>query len=491
MRPNASQAAGRRPLVWSSTAVGTTNPDPDGVRLSRLGRLLHRASTRRFLLFAGDVAAAVGAVTGALWSWSALNGLPLTWQYLQDRGAWFALAGVWLLLLQPASAARRGFSTRDAATIVTRVALTGIGLYLAIYFLAPRDLLPRLVVLNFLGLAGVATLVWRVVYGQLFAEDTRQRPVAVVGTGPAARDVAALLRELAPHRPVLGLFPSHAPPEPAAPGASLAPLKQLVTQRRISALILAPEAAMGGDVLRTVVAARERDIDVVPMHTLYEQLLRRLPIRHKEPAWVFESLANAGPRHPTSWAAKRTMDIAGAVIGCTLLLLSLPILGPLIWMDVGWPVFFRQERLGLAGASFRMLKFRTMGPDAERDGPRWAEAEDARASRFGRFLRRSRLDELPQFWNVLRGEMSLVGPRPERPEFVAELAHRIPCYRARLLIRPGISGWAQVNYRYGGSMDGALDKLEYDLYYIKHRGFWLDAAIVARTIGTVLALGGR
>ena len=113
-----------------------------------------------------------------------------------------------------------------------------------------------------------------------------------------------------------------------------------------------------------------------------------------------------------------------------------------------------------------------MGPDAERDGPRWAEADDPRASRFGRFLRRSRLDEFPQFWNVLRGEMSLVGPRPERPEFVAELVRRIPSYRERLLVRPGVSGWAQVNYRYGGSVDGALDKLEYDLYYIKHRSFW-------------------
>ena len=145
----------------------------------------------------------------------------------------------------------------------------------------------------------------------------------------------------------------------------------------------------------------------------------------------------------------------------------------------------------LAGRNFRVLKFRTMGPDAERDGPRWAEADDPRASRFGRFLRRSRLDEFPQFWNVLRGEMSLVGPRPERPEFLADLVRRIPSYRERLLVRPGVSGWAQVNYRYGGSVDGALDKLEYDLYYIKHRSFWLDAAIVWRTIWTVLALGGR
>ena len=381
---------------------------------------------------------------------------------------------------------------RDTATVVAHAVVAGFGLYLALYFLAPRDFLPRLVVMNFLALVGIATLVWRVSYWRLFAGDTREIPVAVVGAGPAARDIAALLGELAPHRKVLGLFPSRDPEATDGPDASPADLEQLVVTRRVSALILAPERPMSADLLRTVVGAQERDIEVIPMHAVYEQLLRRLPIRHKGPAWVLESLTDARRRRrPASWLGKRAVDIAGAAVGCALLLLSLPILGPLVRLDTGGPIFFRQERVGLAGRRFRVLKLRTMGPDAERDGPRWAEADDPRASRFGKFLRRSRLDEFPQFWNVLRGEMSLVGPRPERPEFVADLVRRIPSYRERLLVRPGVSGWAQVNYRYGGSVDGALDKLEYDLYYIKHRSFWLDAAIVWRTIWTVLALGGR
>ena len=397
-----------------------------------------------------------------------------------------------MLLLHAASATRLAFSARDTATVVAHAVVAGLGLYLALYFLAPRDFLPRLVVLNFLALVGIATLVWRVSYWRLFAGDTREIPVAVVGAGPAARDIAALLGELAPHRKVLGLFPSRDPEATDGPDASPADLERLVVTRRVSALILAPERPMSADLLRTVVGAQERDIEVIPMHAVYEQLLRRLPIRHKGPAWVLESLTDARRRRPpASWLGKRAVDIAGAVVGCALLLLSLPVLGPLVRLDTGGPIFFRQERVGLAGRRFQVLKFRTMGPDAERDGPRWAEADDPRASRFGRFLRRSRLDEFPQFWNVLRGEMSLVGPRPERPEFVAELVRRIPSYRERLLVRPGISGWAQVNYRYGGSMDGALDKLEYDLYYIKHRSFRLDAAIVWRTIWTVLALGGR
>ena len=461
----------------------------------RLGRLLHDASTRRFVLHGGDAVAALCALVGALWSWSAIDGHPLTLQYIRDHAAWFALAGVWLLLLQLASASRLPFTGRDTATLVARAVAGGIGLYLGLYFLAPRDLLPRLVVLNFLALAGVATLAWRVVYRHQFAEDTHESPVAVIGAGRAAHEIAALLQESTPHRKVLGLFPSQGGGDNQGDNPRLegpADLQRLVARRQVSALILAPEGPMGEEVVRTVIGARERDIDVISMRAVYEQLLRRIPIRHSDPAWVLESLTDARQRWPlASRFVKRAVDVVGACVGCALLLLSIPVLGPLVWLDVRAPVFFRQERLGLAGRRFRMLKFRTMGRDAECDGPRWAEPRDLRASWFGRILRRFHVDELPQFWNVLRGEMSLVGPRPERPEFVDELAHRIPCYRERLLVRPGLSGWAQANYHYGGSVDAALDKLEYDLYYINYWSLWFDAVILWRTIWTVLARGGR
>ena len=188
---------------------------------------------------------------------------------------------------------------------------------------------------------------------------------------------------------------------------------------------------------------------------------------------------------------KRAVDVAAGCAGCAALLVLLPVVGPLVWLDVGRPVFYRQRRCGLAGRPFSLVKLRTMGDDAEPDGPRWASPDDRRASRFGRFLRRSRLDEMPQFWNVLRGEMSLVGPRPERPEFVDELARRIPGYRQRLLVRPGLTGWAQVNHPYGSSVEDALAKLEYDLYYVRHGSPWLDTVIAWRTARTMLTLAGR
>ncbi len=156
------------------------------------------------------------------------------------------------------------------------------------------------------------------------------------------------------------------------------------------------------------------------------------------------------------------------------------------------PLLYRQTRLGRGGRPFTVIKFRTMRPDAEQDtGAVWAAAGDDRITPVGRWLRRSRVDELPQVINVIRGEMSLIGPRPERPEFVDRLASQIPFYRARHAVKPGVTGWAQVRFGYGQSIDDVHTKLEYDLYYVRHAGFYLDALIVLKTIGVVLRLQGK
>ena len=154
-------------------------------------------------------------------------------------------------------------------------------------------------------------------------------------------------------------------------------------------------------------------------------------------------------------------------------------------------VFYTQKRIGKGGQMFWLLKFRSMVQDAEKDGAKWAEKEDTRITKVGNFLRKSRLDELPQLWNVLKGEMSFIGPRPERPEFVRELEKQIPFYQTRHLIKPGLTGWAQINFPYGASVEDAMEKLQYDLYYIKHRSLVLDFGVVLKTIKIVLSRGGR
>jgi lipopolysaccharide/colanic/teichoic acid biosynthesis glycosyltransferase len=161
-------------------------------------------------------------------------------------------------------------------------------------------------------------------------------------------------------------------------------------------------------------------------------------------------------------------------------------------IDSGRPIFYSQSRLGKGGSLFKIRKFRTMQHNAEADGKaRLASENDPRVTRVGNFLRKTRLDELPQFWNVVRGEMSLVGPRAERPELVAEFQRQIPFYRARLLVKPGLTGWAQINYGYVATITETAVKLEYDLYYIKHRTLMMDIQIVLRTIGTVVRGAGR
>jgi lipopolysaccharide/colanic/teichoic acid biosynthesis glycosyltransferase len=188
---------------------------------------------------------------------------------------------------------------------------------------------------------------------------------------------------------------------------------------------------------------------------------------------------------------RRLFDLAGAVIGLAVLAPVLLLAALAIVLDSPGPPLYRQERVGRHGRRFRMLKLRTMVRDAEADGyPVWAQNQDPRVTRAGSFLRRSRLDEAPQLWNVLRGEMSIIGPRPERPEFVAELSAVLPEYEARHAIRPGLTGWAQVRYKYTSSLEDAATKLEYDLYYVRHRSIGLDALILLKTVLVVLRLEG-
>ena len=211
---------------------------------------------------------------------------------------------------------------------------------------------------------------------------------------------------------------------------------------------------------------------------------QRIEIEKLAPDWL--RTANGVGCRPAVQAARRVFDVVASL---ALLVLALPVLALtplLIRLESRGPALYRQARVGRNGAVFTMLKFRSMRTDAESGGPAWAAADDPRVTRIGGFLRRSRIDELPQLLNVLRGEMSLVGPRPERPHFVPELAREIPYYRDRTAIKPGITGWAQVNYPYGASIEDARAKLTYDLYYVRHRSLMLDLRILLATVRVVL-----
>jgi exopolysaccharide biosynthesis polyprenyl glycosylphosphotransferase len=232
----------------------------------------------------------------------------------------------------------------------------------------------------------------------------------------------------------------------------------------------------------------EVGVEILPVTALYERHFGKVPLRTIDETWFITSLAET--HRGLYLNLKRAGDLLCALVG---LILSAPIMllaALAIRLDSRGPVFYSQIRLGEQCRSFRIYKFRTMRVDAEINGAAWAQKNDPRITRLGGLLRKSRLDELPQLINVLRGDLSIVGPRPERPEFVTTLKEQIPFYNRRHMVKPGLTGWAQVRYVYGASIEDAREKLQYDLYYIKNRSLLLDVEIVLRTVWVVLMRKG-
>ena len=230
-------------------------------------------------------------------------------------------------------------------------------------------------------------------------------------------------------------------------------------------------------------------IHVVEISHLSEELTGKIPVSAVNVGWFVENLREFNKRGFETF--KRVLDLAAAVLLGLLSLLIFPLVALAIKLDDRGPILLRQKRMGKGGRLFDVIKFRTMVKDAEREGAQWSAEGDPRITAIGHFLRKTRIDELPQLWNVLKGEMSLVGPRPERPEFVKQLAETIPFYETRHLVKPGLTGWAQINFRYGSSVDDAKEKLQYELYYIKNRSVRLELSILIKTLATVLRFEGR
>jgi exopolysaccharide biosynthesis polyprenyl glycosylphosphotransferase len=226
-------------------------------------------------------------------------------------------------------------------------------------------------------------------------------------------------------------------------------------------------------------------VEFAHLASVYEEYTGKIAIDNLRPSWLIFSSGFQKTR--VLRIGKRALDVSAALLGIAMSAPVQLLVAAAVRLTSRGPVIYRQNRVGLDGKIFVMRKFRSMREDAEAaTGPVWARAGDDRVTPIGRLLRRTRLDELPQLWNVLMGDMSLVGPRPERPEFVATLTHDIPFYGQRHVVKPGVTGWAQVRYTYGASEEDAMQKLQYDLFYIKHVSIWLDLYIMLRTVKVVL-----
>jgi len=256
-------------------------------------------------------------------------------------------------------------------------------------------------------------------------------------------------------------------------------------------VIIATDHAFSHEEISRLMDMRQNGSTVQDLVAFYEANQTKVPVLHLRHGWFLQGGGFSLLHNRAGIRFKRIIDV---LLSAVLVVLTSPLMllaALAIKLDSPGSVFYSQERVGLNGAAFRLHKFRTMVADAEKAGARWAEQDDPRITRTGRFLRKSRIDELPQLWNVLKGEMSFIGPRPERPEFIEQLEQEIPYYELRHLVKPGITGWAQVMYPYGASVSDALEKLQYDLYYIKNFSLLLDFVILMKTARIVLYRKGR
>jgi exopolysaccharide biosynthesis polyprenyl glycosylphosphotransferase len=456
-----------------------------------------RSGERRLLLVIGDLLAAMLAMVLALALWGRLDYFGATADFVRYRAGWFPFIPlVWPLFMINLYDVHRAASWRETLRGVPLAAATSVMTYMVIYFLLEGSLYRR-AILYFLVLAILLTLLWRLVYIRVLTAPAFLRRVLVVGAGDAGKTILRLIRSRRPAPfNVVGLIDD----DPGKAGAVVegiqvlgdnTALLDIIQENGISDVIVAISGEVSGAMFQALLDAQQRSAEIIRMPVVYEELTGRVPIHHLEADWLLRSFVDEVRISSFYLLAKRLIDIVGSCLGLFALIVGLPWIAAAILIESGRPIFFSQARLGQGGRAYTVVKIRTMRQDAESDGrAHWALAEDPRTTPLGRLLRRAHIDELPQFWNVLRGEMSIVGPRPERPELVRELEKQIPFYRARLLVKPGISGWAQVNYGKGASVEGSAEKLEYDLYYIKHRNLWLDLSIILRTLGSVVGFRG-
>lgn len=462
-------------------------------------RIQLRTAERRMLLIVGDLVIAILAMIAALALWSEFDYLALSEEFVRARAGWFVLLPpVWLLQMINLYDLRRAASRPDILRGVLAAAGMGTVLYLGIYFLRTEPgSLPRRGPLYFLIIVVILTLAWRLSYAKFFTTPTFMRRVLVVGAGESGLALIRMLNDLEPSPfYVVGLIDDDADKHDRlfhgvrVLGGS-AKLEELILEEEVSDIIVSIHGPMNGEMFQALLDAQERWVEIIRMPVLYEELLGRVPVHHLESDWLLRSFVDEVRVSSLYLIGKRFVDILGGVAGMFILLIVLPWVSLAIVLESGRPIFFTQSRLGQGGRLFQVVKFRTMAQDAEADGvAKWSRNDDPRKTKIGNFLRRVHLDEFPQFVNVLKGDMSLVGPRPERPEMVIRLEQQIPFYRARLLAKPGIGGWAQVNFGKGSSVEGSATKLEYDLYYIKHRSMLLDLWIIVRSIGSAIGFRG-
>jgi exopolysaccharide biosynthesis polyprenyl glycosylphosphotransferase len=340
-------------------------------------------------------------------------------------------------------------------------------------------------------LCGIATTAIRYLVNRIYRLQEKGQELLYLGFSPSA---TGFIKELKNHSEVRSVtVASDTPLATESPRVSWSDkdIKDLLCQSNWQSVIVDPLFQASLSDTEALVKLRLAGTPVFTVADFYEKFWFMIPVTGIDNNWFLRSQGFSALDNTISQRLKRVIDL---ILSALLLIASIPVLAfcaLMIKLTSKGPVLYKQRRVGLEGKPFTIIKLRTMVQNAESEGAQWATTNDPRTTWFGRFLRQTRLDEIPQCWNVLRGEMSFVGPRPERPEFTRELADEIPYYELRHLVKPGITGWAQVIFPYGASTEDSLKKLQYELFYIKNQSLLLDLNIMLRTLITVFQRAGR
>ena len=335
---------------------------------------------------------------------------------------------------------------------------------------------------------------WRLTYSAFFQPAMAKIPVLVLGAGQSGRALHELLKSRFSPYDVKGFVDDN----PQKIGISFSPrvlgtcdqLEEIAQEVGVDRAIMAIPRNRPLSLIRNILHARLKGIEIEDMPNVVERLTGRIPVQNIADQWLLFADGFYLLHKEYVRKVKRLMDM---VVAAIVLAVTSPLLGLVaiaIRLDSPGPVLYTQERIGKGNQTFTIYKFRSMQHNAEKDGARWASHKDPRVTRVGKWLRLTHIDELPQIWNIFKGDMSFVGPRPERSEFGTMLEEKVPYYFVRHSVQPGLTGWAQINYQYGDSVDDAIHKLEFDLYYLKNMSILLDLKIILRTIGVVLLREG-
>lgn len=453
-------------------------------------------SERKVLLRLFDIAFVLGILY--------LVGIVFDFDYFKinsEHWVWAFVLGIYLTLFATIFELYNLQKASKFEIVVQNVILTSsvtVLFYLLTPFFTPQLPENRLQIVYFFIAINLALFLWRYAYIMLIATPRFFKRVLLVASG---KDIDMIIRSLQksdPNYRVVGFINTDRTKFISTENLelkqfSLQKISATILENHISEVVVAAPQNEGITVnlYNQLISLLENGTPIREYTQVYEEITHRVPVQHVEKDFYRYFPFSRSNQNKLYLFFHRTLDLLFSVIGLAFGLLISPII--LIGNLIGnrGPVFYTQTRVGRNGKHFKIYKLRSMVRDAEKHGARFAELKDTRVTKFGRFLRRSRFDEIPQFINVILGDMSVIGPRPERPVFVEQLSEKIPFYEIRHIVKPGVTGWAQVNAKYGSSEEDALEKLQYDLYYIKKRSLFLDISIVIKTLSTIIFFRGQ